>query len=151
MLGRSRGWILGSRAYSAASKARRTRPAITFPSTDATPSTTTPSSASEQLPTARSTPTNLGTPGSSTLVRPDSQRVREPPLVEQARKKSVKQRNVFESYLVLSWKTRLYFWLVIAGVATAGLYGGDYLLPETEEEKIAQGLQDSTTRVEQPK
>lgn len=27
----------------------------------------------------------------------------------------------------------------MGAVAVAGLYGGDYLLPETEEEKIAKG------------
>lgn len=40
---------------------------------------------------------------------------------------------------MLNWKTRLYFWVVMGAVAVAGLYGGDYLLPETEEEKIAKG------------
>lgn len=40
---------------------------------------------------------------------------------------------------VLSWKTRLYLWLGLGAFALVGLYGGDYLFPETEEEKIARG------------
>ncbi|GAA6009679.1 hypothetical protein JCM11491_001056 [Sporobolomyces phaffii] len=134
---------LGPRAYSVASKSRRTKPAFTFASSQSSPNPG-PSAAAplEAIPTARSTPNSVPNPGSSTLARPSRTTLaREPPLVEAARKKSVKQRNVFESYLVLNWRTRLYFWLVIGGVAVAGLYGGDYLLPETEEEKGAKGEQ----------
>ncbi|GAA5995668.1 hypothetical protein JCM5350_007796 [Sporobolomyces pararoseus] len=129
-----------ARAYSIASKSRRSKPAFNFESTSSSPSAGTPL---ESIPTARSTPSNVPNPGSSTLAGAAAKRdpvgMREPPLVEAARKKSVKQRNVFESYLVLNWKTRLYFWLVIGGVAVAGLYGGDYFVPETEEEKKLKG------------
>ena len=81
----------------------------------------------------------------------------EPPLVEAARKKSVKQRNVWESYLgesiwlryqigeahwwrfrlvVLGWKPRLYFSLGLGAFALIGLYGGDVLVPEVEEKPV---------------
>ncbi|SCV73461.1 BQ2448_7387 [Microbotryum intermedium] len=59
----------------------------------------------------------------------------EPPLVAQARAKTVKQRNVWESYLVLPPKTRLYISLGVFVFALIGLYGGDYLVPETEVER----------------
>ncbi|KAI5480422.1 hypothetical protein MNV49_000997 [Pseudohyphozyma bogoriensis] len=61
----------------------------------------------------------------------------EPPLVEAARNKSPKQRNVWESYLVLDPKTRLYFSLGMMVFAAIGLWAGDYFVPETEEEKDA--------------
>ncbi|GAA5952662.1 hypothetical protein JCM3765_002237 [Sporobolomyces pararoseus] len=133
-----------TRAYSIASKSRRSKPAFNFESTS--PSPPSAGTTLESIPTARSTPSNVHNPGSSTLAAAGAAKrnpvgMREPPLVEAARKKSVKQRNVFESYLVLSWKTRLYFWLVIGGVAVAGLYGGDYFVPETEEEKKLKGEQ----------
>ncbi|GAA5871125.1 hypothetical protein JCM1840_007598 [Sporobolomyces johnsonii] len=66
---------------------------------------------------------------------------REPPFVEAARKKMVKDRTIFESYLVLPAKTRLYFWLAVGAFATVGLYAGDWLIPESEEEKLAHGEQ----------
>ncbi|KDE09852.1 hypothetical protein MVLG_00250 [Microbotryum lychnidis-dioicae p1A1 Lamole] len=59
----------------------------------------------------------------------------EPPLVAQARAKTVKQRNVWESYLVLPPRTRLYISLGVFVFALIGLYGGDYLVPETEVER----------------
>ncbi|BGP49312.1 hypothetical protein JCM10450v2_005197 [Rhodotorula kratochvilovae] len=64
---------------------------------------------------------------------------REPPAVQAARKKSVAERNVWESYLVLNWRTRLYLWLGLGAFALVGLYGGDYIFPETDEEKAARG------------
>ncbi|GAA5820591.1 hypothetical protein JCM3770_007168 [Rhodotorula araucariae] len=70
---------------------------------------------------------------------------REPPAVEAARKKSVGERSVWESYLVLPWQTRLYLWLGLGAFALVGLYGGDYLFPETEEEKVARGEIDPPT------
>lgn len=36
---------------------------------------------------------------------------------------------------VLSWRTRLIFWLSVAAVAAVGLYAGDTLVPESEEER----------------
>lgn len=64
----------------------------------------------------------------------------EPPLVAAARKKSVKQRNVWESYLVLSPTVRLYFCLGLMVFAGIGLWAGDKLVPLTEEEKEVQRL-----------
>ncbi|GAA5833573.1 hypothetical protein JCM3766R1_002577 [Sporobolomyces carnicolor] len=129
-----------TRSYSVASKSRSPKPRIAFESsTPPLRHQSIPDSATTRaIPTARSTPSSVPNPGSSTLAASRQHpTTREPPLVEAARQKSVKQRNVFESYLVLNWKTRLYFWLVIGGVAVAGLYGGDYLVPETDEEKAA--------------
>ncbi|TNY24385.1 hypothetical protein DMC30DRAFT_413321 [Rhodotorula diobovata] len=71
--------------------------------------------------------------------RPRRDEYREPPAVEAARKKSVAERNVWESYLVLPWQTRLYLWLGLGAFALVGLYGGDYFFPETDEEKAARG------------
>ncbi|GAA5922959.1 hypothetical protein JCM3775_006200 [Rhodotorula graminis] len=64
---------------------------------------------------------------------------REPPAVAAARRKTVGERNVWESYLVLPWQTRLYLWLGLGAFALVGLYGGDYFFPETPEEKAARG------------
>ncbi|GAA5901995.1 hypothetical protein JCM8208_006658 [Rhodotorula glutinis] len=64
---------------------------------------------------------------------------REPPAVAAARSKSVGERSVWESYLVLNWQTRLYLWLGLGAFALVGLYGGDYFFPETAEEKAARG------------
>lgn len=50
---------------------------------------------------------------------------REPPLVAQARAKSVKQRSLFESYLVLDSRTRLRISLALGAFALIGLYAGD--------------------------
>ncbi|GAA5886342.1 hypothetical protein JCM16303_002505 [Sporobolomyces ruberrimus] len=125
--------VLQSRTYSVASKARRTKPALTFPSPSSSASPTPLKGPLDASPAAA--PSTIG---SSTLAKHVGG-IREPPLVEAARKKSVKQRNVFESYLVLSWRTRLYFWVAIGIVAVAGLYGGDYIVPETDEEKAAKG------------
>ncbi|GAA6043577.1 hypothetical protein JCM8097_005262 [Rhodosporidiobolus ruineniae] len=86
-----------------------------------------------------------GPPSSSPSPSParrnptDEVTYREPPLVERARNKTVGQRNVFESYLVLPWNIRLTFWLTIAAVALAGLYGGDWLFPPDEAEKEGKG------------
>merc|ERR1719487_959305 len=60
--------------------------------------------------------------------------LREPPLVERARKKTVAQRSVWESYLVLPWNVRLALWLGIAAFATVGLYAGDYFYPVEVDE-----------------
>ncbi|GAA5994021.1 hypothetical protein JCM11641_000047 [Rhodosporidiobolus odoratus] len=59
---------------------------------------------------------------------------REPPNVAKARKKTVGQRNVFESYLVLPWNVRLYFWLALGAFAAIGMYVGDELVPAAEDE-----------------
>ncbi|GAA5907120.1 uncharacterized protein JCM6883_006145 [Sporobolomyces salmoneus] len=127
MLTRMRSNSVSRRAYSIASKSRGKGPSILkFESPQP-----------KAIPTARSTPADVPTPGTSTLSasKRTSLPVREPPLVERAKQKSVKQRNVFESYLVLNWKTRLYLWLGIGASALVGLYGGDYLVPETDEGK----------------
>ncbi|GAA5886545.1 hypothetical protein JCM3774_003453, partial [Rhodotorula dairenensis] len=67
-------------------------------------------------------------------VAPPRHTYREPPLVERARQKTVGQRSIWESYLVLPWNVRLALWLGIAAFATVGLYAGDYLYPVTESE-----------------
>ncbi|BGP58361.1 hypothetical protein JCM8202_001862 [Rhodotorula sphaerocarpa] len=59
---------------------------------------------------------------------------REPPLVERARKKTVGERSVWESYLVLPWNVRLGLWMGIGAFALVGLYGGDYLFPADAED-----------------
>ncbi|GAA6061133.1 hypothetical protein JCM10212_001733 [Sporobolomyces blumeae] len=165
-----------SRVLSVASKSRRSRPPPSFGSSSSSPLSNRSRPGPPLLPddarledaTGPATPRSSTTRpsasrvGSATLARsaatPDSNTsrrgvrpplpVREPPLVEKARQKSVKQRNVFESYLVLDWKTRLYFWLVIGGTAVIGLYGGDYLYPESDEEKVAKGGQVAQASVE---
>jgi hypothetical protein len=42
---------------------------------------------------------------------------------------------------VLPWRTRLYFWLAVTAISLVGLYAGDYLVPETEEEKAVGSLE----------
>ncbi|GAA5848810.1 hypothetical protein JCM8547_006351 [Rhodosporidiobolus lusitaniae] len=105
-----------------------------------------PSRASRPLPQKRPQPDWVRKPGPPSAVgssssstrsgaREEHRGYREPPLVEQARKKSVGQRSVFESYLVLPWNTRLIFWLTVGAIGVLGLYGGDYLVPESDDEK----------------
>ncbi|GAA5999710.1 uncharacterized protein JCM10292_003712 [Rhodotorula paludigena] len=93
--------------------------------------------AAPKRPISVATPFAQSRPSNPRTAKPET--YREPPLVERARRKTVQERSVLESYLVLSWKTRLYLWLGLGAFALVGLYGGDYLLPETEEEKIARG------------
>lgn len=88
-----------------ASKNRRTKaPTFTSPPSSSTPSTSTPLDATLRHTTPSNTSrggphTTLPTPGTSTLAKSALGNAREPPLVEAARRKSVKQRNVFDSYL----------------------------------------------------
>ncbi|GJN90096.1 hypothetical protein Rhopal_003095-T1 [Rhodotorula paludigena] len=121
-----------SRAYSVASKARKQHkpPAASSPSSPRTrPQPPSAPHTSAWAPPSR--------PANARTAKPEP--YREPPLVERARRKTVQERSVLESYLVLSWKTRLYLWLGLGAFALVGLYGGDYLFPETEEEKVAKG------------
>ncbi|POY73148.1 hypothetical protein BMF94_3841 [Rhodotorula taiwanensis] len=71
---------------------------------------------------------------------------REPPLVERARQKTVGQRSVWESYLVLPWNVRFGLWLGIGAFATIGLYAGDYLFPP-EEGELEQAVQVENARL----
>ncbi|ORY62704.1 hypothetical protein BCR35DRAFT_308929 [Leucosporidium creatinivorum] len=146
-----------ARFYSVASKARKGRPA---PSASAaarpSPSTTYTAPLSASPSPLYSHPAAIAaagtTPGSSTLVQQDKGKGKaspddagwrdslskgswaEPPLVAKARGKTVKQRNVWESYLVLPAQTRLYLSLGLFAVGLIGLYGGDWLVPDTAEE-----------------
>lgn len=52
------------------------------------------------------------------------------PLVQKARSKSVKQRSIWESYLVLDSRTRLLFSLGLGVVGLVGLYLGDLVQDE---------------------
>ncbi|GAA5982321.1 hypothetical protein JCM10908_006598 [Rhodotorula pacifica] len=74
---------------------------------------------------------------------------REPPLVERARQKTVAQRSVWESYLVLPWNVRLSLWLGIAAFATVGLYAGDHFYPveEGELERAVGGVEEEKERL----
>lgn len=94
----------------------------------------------------------LAAPNQVHLGRPD------PPLVAVARAKTVSQRNIWESFLgryysgctaaaaqadwsgrsVLDSKTRLYLSLALGCVALFNLYAGDYFVPVSEEELVAQ-------------
>ncbi|GAA5920118.1 hypothetical protein JCM6882_002638 [Rhodosporidiobolus microsporus] len=147
-----------TRPYSAASKSRSARPrprpaaatppatarAAPEPAAGAPPTSSAPPSSPAQ-PAPRPQPSWVRQPGppsssssSSANPRP-AQELREPPLVEAARKKSVSQRNVFESYLVLPWSTRLRFWLLVGAVGVVGLYGGDWLFPDEEGKGKGEG------------
>ena len=65
---------------------------------------------------------------------------REPPLVEQARKKSVKQRSIWESYLVLDSRTRLLFSLGLGAVGLIGLYVGDMVQEEAVLDEVVSSI-----------
>ncbi|GAA5966353.1 hypothetical protein JCM21900_005142 [Sporobolomyces salmonicolor] len=159
---------LHSRAYSAAFKARKPKPHSSASASSSAPhypaqhpalasSESSPASQTALNPAVargRPAPTRgrplPPTPGSSTLAAAAARRTtppvkdlpkREPPLVEAAREKTVKDRTLFESYLVLPPRVRLYFWLALGAFATVGLYAGDWLIPESEEEKLAHGEQ----------
>ncbi|GAA5970163.1 hypothetical protein JCM8115_000762 [Rhodotorula mucilaginosa] len=93
-----------------------------------------PAAPAPSLPKRRGTPpTSARQPPPPPPVRPRAA-VREPPLVERAREKTVGERSVWESYLVLPWNVRLALWLGIAAFATVGLYAGDYFYPVEEDE-----------------
>ena len=101
-----------------------------FPLLHAQPTTSsTPSSFSPRIPNPSSLESATTNPSN-----PAELRRREPPLVEQARKKSVKQRSIWESYLVLDSRTRLLFSLGLGVVGLVGLYVGDLV---QEEEVLA--------------
>ena len=51
-------------------------------------------------------------------------------MVQKARSKSVKQRSIWESYLVLDSRTRLLFSLGLGVVGLVGLYLGDLVQDE---------------------
>ncbi|BGP17379.1 hypothetical protein JCM10213_006869 [Rhodosporidiobolus nylandii] len=155
-----------SRAYSAASKARKTRPRPFSPSSSSSASSLPkPPAPSSPLPRYQQPPVPAPAPapaaekeqraflalplreklrraitpaagGGGPRLGTVGKEVREPPLVERARQKRVEQRNVFESYLVLPAQTRLYFWLAVGAVGLVGLYGGDWLFPPNEADAV---------------
>ncbi|GAA5855981.1 hypothetical protein JCM9279_001396 [Rhodotorula babjevae] len=148
-------------APSIASKARKFKPPLSTPTSHANPPPVHPRPSTWVPPTgdtaaaqgslgATDAPHNPQQPRAIPRATPfDAPRggavqrrageYREPPAVAAARSKSVGERSVWESYLVLPWQTRLYLWLGLGGFALVGLYGGDYFFPETAEEKAARG------------
>ncbi|BGP33105.1 hypothetical protein JCM10296v2_004894 [Rhodotorula toruloides] len=56
-----------------------------------------------------------------------------PVAVARAKEKTVKDRTIFESYLVIPAPTRLKIWLAVGAFAALGLYMGDRLVPEEDD------------------
>ncbi|BGO92434.1 hypothetical protein NBRC10512_000518 [Rhodotorula toruloides] len=56
-----------------------------------------------------------------------------PVAVARAKEKTVKERTIFESYLVIPAATRLKIWLAVGAFAALGLYVGDRLVPEEDD------------------
>ncbi|KAM0747289.1 hypothetical protein T439DRAFT_383425 [Meredithblackwellia eburnea MCA 4105] len=117
------------RGFSTTARTARARPSIPGPSSPKS----SPSHKSTPSTSVPSQPRHTISPREPSHPKPWSRP--EPPLVAAARAKTVKQRNVFESYLVLDPKIRLYFWLGTIVFALVGLYGGDYLVPDATEKE----------------
>ncbi|KAK4050591.1 hypothetical protein OIV83_003317 [Microbotryomycetes sp. JL201] len=127
------------RAYSVASKARRSRPRI--PAVNAQQATSPTDShtawdrlkaAQEQAQANQTAKSKVATQQSYDLSRAASWT--DPPLVSKARAKTTRQRSIWESYLVMPAETRLKLSLALFAFGLIGLYGGDYLVPPADKQ-----------------
>ncbi|KAM0791680.1 hypothetical protein ACM66B_003956 [Microbotryomycetes sp. NB124-2] len=132
------------RAYSVASKARKSRPRTSSSSH----APTGPVTAWDQLRIAQEqaqstqtrtqTQSTAGTQRDSSALSYDLSKAAswtDPPLVSKARAKTTKQRSIWESYLVMPAETRLKLSLALFAFGLIGLYGGDYLVPPADKDE----------------
>ncbi|BGP25573.1 voltage gated chloride channel domain-containing protein [Rhodotorula toruloides] len=56
-----------------------------------------------------------------------------PEAVARAQEKKIRDRSIFESYLVIPAATRLKIWLAVGAFAAFGLYAGDRLVPAEDD------------------